>query len=144
VEANSPIDLMDGVDLAGKRVLVVEDGPTLTHGEMSFGAGVVIARRRGASELIDPRPFAVGTIQQTFQRYPHIGPLLPAMGYGDSQIRELEQTITSASPDVLVVATPIDLTRLVKVSMPVVRATYRLQELDGHILERVLHERHII
>jgi predicted GTPase len=144
VEAASPITLSDGLPLAGRRVLVVEDGPTLTHGEMSFGAGVVVARQQGATELIDPRPYAVGTIAQTFARYPHMGPLLPAMGYGAAQIRELEATINSSPAEDLVVATPIDLTRLVHVRMPAVRATYRLLELGEQTLEQALRRKGIL
>ena len=143
VEATSPISLSNGHVLAGRRVLVVEDGPTLTHGEMSFGAGVVIARQQGA-ELVDPRPYAVGTIAQTFARYPHMGPLLPAMGYGEAQIRELEATINASPAELLVVATPIDLTRLVRVHMPAVRATYRLQEISENTIEGALRTKGII
>lgn len=144
VEAASPISLAGANGLAGHRVLVVEDGPTLTHGEMSFGAGVVVAEQHGAAELVDPRPYAVGTIAETYARYPHIGPLLPAMGYGSEQIRELEATINASPADTLVVATPIDLTRLVDVRMPAVRATYRLQEVGGHTIEAVLKEKGIL
>ena len=144
VEAASPISLSDGYELAGRRVLVVEDGPTLTHGEMAFGAGVVVARQRGAAELIDPRPYAVGSIARTFAKYPHMGPLLPAMGYGEGQIRELESTINASPADVLVVATPIDLTRLVNVGIPSVRATYRLEEVGENTIERALQEKGII
>jgi len=144
VEATSPISLANGHDLGGKRVLVVEDGPTLTHGEMPFGAGVVVARQEGAAELIDPRPYAVGSIAQTYRKYPHMGPLLPAMGYGDAQIRELEATINASPAEVLVVATPIDLTRLVNVRMPAVRATYRLEEVGGHVIEGALKDQNII
>jgi predicted GTPase len=138
LEAASPIALANGHVLAGKQALVVEDGPTLTHGEMTFGAGVVIARREGA-ELVDPRPYAVGSIATTFLRYPHMGPLLPAMGYGEQQVRELEQTINASPADVLIVATPIDLTQLVTVRMPSVRATYRLEEREPGTLESALH-----
>lgn len=144
VEATSPISLSSPHALAGQRVLVVEDGPTLTHGEMAFGAGVVAARQEGAAELIDPRPYAVGSIAQTFVKYPHVGPLLPAMGYGDAQIRELEATINASPADVLVVATPIDLTRLVQVRMPAVRATYRLQEVGESTIEAALREKGIL
>jgi predicted GTPase len=144
VEAISPISLSNGHDLSGKRVLVVEDGPTLTHGEMSFGAGVVVARQRGAAELVDPRPYAVGSIAQTYRTYPHMGALLPAMGYGEAQIRELESTINASPADVLLVATPIDLTRLVNVRMPAVRATYRLEEVGEHAIEEALAEKGII
>ncbi|MBV9280065.1 MAG: GTPase [Chloroflexi bacterium] len=144
VEAASPITLSNGHDLAGRRVLVVEDGPTLTHGEMAFGAGVVIARRKGAAELVDPRPYAVGTIAQTYARYPHMGPLLPAMGYGEPQIRELEATINASPAEVLVVATPIDLTRLIEVRMPAVRASYRLDEVGESTIEQALREAGVI
>lgn len=144
VEAASPITLSDGHALAGLRVLVVEDGPTLTHGEMSFGAGVVVARQQGAAELIDPRPYAVGSIARTFAQYPHMGPLLPAMGYGAVQIGELEATINASPADVLVVATPIDLGRLVKVKMPSVRATYRLLELGEHTIEGAMVRKGIL
>lgn len=144
VQATSPISLDGGDGLAGRRVLVVEDGPTLTHGEMAFGAGVVVAQRQGAAELVDPRPYAVGTIAETYARYPHMGPLLPAMGYGEAQIRELEQTINSSPADVLVVATPIDLTRLVKVRIPSVRATYRLNEVSEETIESHMRSKGII
>jgi predicted GTPase len=144
VEATSPISLSNGHDMAGQRVLVVEDGPTLTHGEMAFGAGVVIAKQQGARELIDPRPYAVGSIADTFDRYPHMGPLLPAMGYGQAQILELEQTINASEADLLVVATPIDLTRLLRADMPSVRATYRLNEVGEHTIEAAMKERDII
>ncbi|HLJ67650.1 MAG TPA: cyclic 2,3-diphosphoglycerate synthase [Chloroflexota bacterium] len=144
IEARSPISLSNGFSLSGARALVVEDGPTLTHGDMSFGAGVVVARAQGAAELIDPRPYAVGTIADTFARYPHIGPLLPAMGYGDAQIRELEETINASPADVLVVATPIDLTKIVNVRMPAVRATYRLEEVGQRTIEEALKDRGIV
>jgi len=144
VQATSPISLTNGHELAGRRVLVVEDGPTLTHGEMSYGAGVVVAEKEGAAELIDPRPYAVGSIAQTFAKYPHVGPLLPAMGYDDTQIRELEATINASPADVLVVATPIDLTRLINVRMPAVRATYRLQEVGENAIEDSLRRKAIV
>jgi predicted GTPase len=137
VEAMSPISLSEPVSLEGKRVLVVEDGPTLTHGEMAFGAGVVLARQAGA-ELVDPRAYAVGSIAETFHRYPHIGPLLPAMGYGDDQVRELEATINASPAEILLVATPIDLTRLLRPRMPAVRAMYRLEECTPGSLETAL------
>jgi predicted GTPase len=129
VEAASPV-MADGAErITGGRVLVVEDGPTLTHGEMRFGAGTVLARKCGAAEIIDPRPFAVGSIAATFAAYPAIGPLLPAMGYGDAQIRDLEATIAKVPCDLVIVGTPIDLSRLVKIDKPVVRARYELQEI---------------
>ncbi|HEX6510171.1 MAG TPA: GTP-binding protein, partial [Chloroflexota bacterium] len=143
VEGRSPVSLSNGHNLSGKRVLVVEDGPTLTHGEMPYGAGVVIAREQGAHELVDPRVYAVGTIAATYRAYPHIGPLLPAMGYGDAQIRELEATINASPADVLVVATPIDLTQLIDVRIPAVRASYRLDPQD-HGIEETLKERGIL
>ena len=129
VEAASPV-MADGAEqITGRRVLVVEDGPTLTHGEMRFGAGTVLARKFGAGEIIDPHPFAIGSIAATYTTYPGIGRLLPAMGYGDEQIRELEATIAQVPCDVVIVGTPIDLSRLVKIDKPVVRARYELQEI---------------
>jgi len=129
VEAASPV-MADRPDLiTGRKVLVVEDGPTLTHGEMRFGAGTVMARKFGAGEIVDPRPFAVGSIAETYRTYPAIGPLLPAMGYGDDQVRELEATIERVPCDVVIVGTPIDLSRLVKIRQPVVRVRYELQEI---------------
>jgi predicted GTPase len=129
VEAASPV-MADGAErVAGRRVLVVEDGPTLTHGEMRFGAAAVLARKFGAAELVDPRRYAVGSIASTFEAYPAIGPLLPAMGYGDAQVRELEATIARVPCDVVIVGTPIDLSRVVSIDKPVVRARYELQEI---------------
>jgi predicted GTPase len=130
VRANSPVTVEDGVDLAGKRVLVVEDGPTLTHGEMKFGAGVVAARRRGAAEIVDPRPWAVGTIEETFEKY-DVGPVLPAMGYSDEQLAEMEKIIGDADADVVVIASPIDLRHLIDIRKPAVRVRYELEELPG-------------
>ena len=130
VEAASPVTADDNAAMiTGKRVLVVEDGPTLTHGEMRFGAGSVLARKFGAAELVDPRQFAVGSIAATYSAYPKIGRLLPAMGYGDLQIRDLEATIARVPCDLVIVATPIDLRRLVTIDRPVVRARYELQEI---------------
>jgi predicted GTPase len=114
--------------IKGKRVLVIEDGPTLTHGGMSFGAGVLAAKQQGASELVDPRAYAVGTIQQAFVQYPHIGNLLPAMGYGATQIRELEETINRVPCDVVLIATPVDLGRIISIKQPTCRVTYTLEE----------------
>jgi predicted GTPase len=130
VRANSPVTVEDGVDLAGKRVLVVEDGPTLTHGEMKFGAGVVAARRRGAAEIVDPRPWAVGTLEETFEKY-DVGPVLPAMGYSDEQLAEMEKIIADADADVVVIASPIDLRHLIDIRKPAVRVRYELEELPG-------------
>ncbi|HCJ10425.1 MAG TPA: GTPase, partial [Clostridiales bacterium] len=124
IEAASPVTLSgDGESLRGRKVLVVEDGPTLTHGEMPYGAGTIAARRHGA-ELVDPRPYAVGSIAETFRKYPHIGPLLPAMGYGSSQVGELAETIAKTPADVVVIGTPIDLRRVIELSKPAVRVRY--------------------
>jgi predicted GTPase len=110
--------------MRGKRVLVIEDGPTLTHGEMTFGAGVIATRQYGAAEIIDPRPYLVGTLVETFHKYPDIGAVLPAMGYGAQQVEDLERTINAVDCDVVVSATPIDLTRLVKIDKPTLRVRY--------------------
>jgi predicted GTPase len=130
VLARSPVELQDGPSLEGKRVLVVDDGPTLTHGGMAFGAGTVAARDAGAAELVDPRPFAVGTIAETLARYPHVH-VLPAMGYSDEQLAELEETIDACDCDVVVTGTPIDLARLIRSRHPIRHATYRLEEVGG-------------
>lgn len=140
VEAASPIFVDDPEAVRGKRVLVIEDGPTLTHGEMSYGAGVVAARRFGAAELVDPRSHAVGSIAETFEKYPHIGSLLPAMGYGEEQMAELEETINAAQCDLVLVATPIDLRRLIDVRHPVDRVRYELQVIGRPTLREILAE----
>jgi len=141
VEAASPIFVEDPAAIRGQRVLVIEDGPTLTHGGMAYGAGVVAAHRFGAAELVDPRPYAVGFIAATFEKYPHTGPLLPAMGYGDEQVRDLEETINAAECDLVLVATPIDLRRLIDVRHPVDRVRYELQVIGRPTLEGILIER---
>ena len=141
VEAASPIFVEDPAAVRGKRVLVIEDGPTLTHGEMAYGAGVVAARRFGAAELVDPRPYAVRSIAATLEKYPHVGPLLPAMGYGDEQIQDLEETINGTPCDLVLVATPIDLRRLVNIRHPVDRVRYELQVIGRPTLEEILVER---
>ena len=110
--------------MEGKRVLVVEDGPTLTHGNMTFGAGVIAAQRYGAAEMVDPRPYLVGSLRKTFETYPNIGKVLPAMGYGEQQVKDLEATINACECDRVVSATPIDLTRLVKLEKPILRVRY--------------------
>ena len=138
VLARSPVVLEDGPELAGKRVLVVEDGPTLTHGGMAYGAGTVAARAAGAAELVDPRPFAVGSIAAVFERYPHIGPVLPAMGYSDEQLAELEQTIDACDCDVVVTGTPIDLSHLIRSRRPIRHASYELEEAGGVALAEIL------
>ncbi|MGE5246079.1 MAG: cyclic 2,3-diphosphoglycerate synthase [Betaproteobacteria bacterium] len=140
VEAASPV-IADHPELvAGRKVLVVEDGPTVTHGEMRFGAGTVIAKKLGAGEIVDPRVFAVGTIAETYRTYPAVGPLLPAMGYSDQQVRDLEATIDRVPCDVVIVGTPIDLSRLVKIRKPVVRARYELQEIGQPGLDRIIDD----
>jgi predicted GTPase len=138
IDAAAPIFIDDPEQIRGKRVLVIEDGPTLTHGEMTYGAGVVVARRYGAAELIDPRPYAIGTIQKTFAKYPHIGPLLPAMGYGARQIYELKETIARTPADLVLIATPIDLRRLIDIPQPAARVRYEMQEIGLPTLADVL------
>ncbi|MGE5814737.1 MAG: cyclic 2,3-diphosphoglycerate synthase [Acidobacteriota bacterium] len=129
VEAASPVFLDHPERIAGQRVLVVEDGPTLTHGEMKFGAGMVAALKFGAKEVIDPRPYTIGTITDTFRKYSDIGTLLPAMGYGDQQVKDLEATINKVPCDVVVIGTPIDLNRIISINKPTVRVRYELQEI---------------
>ena len=138
IEAASPISVDDPSAIRGKRVLVVEDGPTLTHGGMKIGAGWVAARRFGAAEIVDPRPFAVGEIAATFEKYPDTGTILPAMGYGEQQIRDLEKTIDAADVDMVVIGTPIDLTRVLKINKPSQRVGYSLDEIGKPDLEDVL------
>lgn len=141
VRAKSPVTVTGDASLMrGKRVLCVEDGPTVTHGEMRFGAAMVAARANGAAEIVDPRPWVVGEIKETFQKYPHIGPLLPAMGYGDDQIADLEKTINSIPCDVVLIGTPIDLSRLVKIDKPVLRVTYALEEIGTPTLATIIDE----
>ena len=141
VEAASPIFVDNPEAIRGKRVLVVEDGPTLTHGEMAYGAGWVAARRFGAAEIVDPRPYAVGSIAQTYAKYPTTGPVLPAMGYGDGQMRELEQTINNAHADLVLIGTPIDLGRLLDLNKPTQRIRYELQEIGQPNLAEILERR---
>jgi predicted GTPase len=138
VEAASPVRVADPDAIAGKRVLVVEDGPTLTHGATTFGAGWLAAQRFGAGVIVDPRPYAVGSIHDTYRAYPHIGPLLPAMGYGQPMIAELEQTINNAEADLVLVGTPIDLGRFLKINKPVQRVRYELQEIGRPTLAELL------
>ncbi|HEX3053953.1 MAG TPA: cyclic 2,3-diphosphoglycerate synthase [Aggregatilineaceae bacterium] len=138
IDAASPIYVDDPDSIRGKSVLVVEDGPTLTHGEMAYGAGVVAARRFGAANLIDPRPYAVGSIISTFNKYPKTGTLLPAMGYGEQQKHDLEETIRNTPADLVIVATPIDLTRVVKIDKPFQRVRYELEEIGQPTVASVL------
>ena len=138
VRAASPIMVDDPKMIKGKRVIVVEDGPTLTHGEMEFGAGVVAAKYFGAAEIVDPRPYAVGSIAKTYEKYPNAGQVLPAMGYGEEQVAELEQTINRIPADLVLIATPIDLGRLVKIKLPSQRVRYSLQEIGSPTLYDVI------
>ncbi len=140
VDAASPISVDKPGLIKGKRVLAVEDGPTLTHGGTKLGAAIVAARKFGASAIVDPRPFAVGRIQETFDIYPEIGSLLPAMGYGKEQIKDLEETINNTDCDTVIVGTPIDLSRVVKINKPMVRVGYDLQEIGTPNLHDVLKE----
>lgn len=135
VEAASPVFPERPSEIVGKKVLVVEDGPTLTHGEMGYGAGVMAARKWGAAELVDPRPYAVGSIAATFKKYPHMGSLLPAMGYSPKQVKELEETVAAVPCDLVIVATPIDLRRVMKIDKPSMRVSYELQEIGAPTLE---------
>ena len=134
VQANSPVTVADADGIKGKRVLVIEDGPTLTHGEMPYGAGHVAARQFGAAEIVDPRPFAQGSIKATFEKYDHVTEILPAMGYSDKQVAELEATIDATPCDLVLVATPIDLGRILKINKPAMRVLYELDELDKSLL----------
>ncbi len=138
VEAASPIFLEEKNGIRGKRVLVVEDGPTLTHGEMSYGAGMIAAKKYGAATLVDPRPFAVGSIRAVFEKYPGIGAYLPAMGYGEQQIRDLELTISASDAELVLIATPIDLRRVMRIEKPALRVRYELQELGSPTLADLL------
>ncbi|MBI5876309.1 MAG: GTPase [Chloroflexi bacterium] len=138
IAAASPVSVDDPAGIAGRRVLVVEDGPTLTHGGMAYGAGVVAARRFGAAEIVDPRPWAVGSIAATYAQYPATGAVLPAMGYGADQVRDLEATIDAASVDLVLIATPIDLRRLITIRKPCQRVGYELQEIGRPTLAEVM------
>jgi predicted GTPase len=138
ITAASPILVEDAEAIRGKRVLVVEDGPTLTHGEMAYGAGALIAQFSGASEIVDPRPYAVGSILETYQKYPTTGSVLPAMGYSDRQIAELQATIEATPADLVLVATPIDLSKIIRLDKPHQRVRYGLQEIGQPTLTEVL------
>ena len=140
IDAASALRLADPAVVTGKRVLAVEDGPTLTHGEMKIGAGVVAAKKYGATEFVDPRPFLVGKLKETFDTYPEIGTILPAMGYGEEQLRDLEATINATDCDAVVVGTPIDLARIVNITKPHTRVFYDLQEIGDPTLAAVLGE----
>jgi predicted GTPase len=140
VDGASPIKVDDPAIIKGKRVLVVEDGPTLTHGGMKLGAGTVAAKKYGAAELVDPRPFTVGKLSETFEIYPNIGTLLPAMGYSEQQLKDLETTINNVDCDAVVIGTPIDLNRIVKINKPNTRVYYDLQEIGYPTLEEILND----
>jgi predicted GTPase len=141
IEGASPLFVDDPDAIKGKRVLVVEDGPTLTHGEMAYGAGWVAARRFGAAEIVDPRPFAVGSIVDTYNKYPTTGDVLPAMGYGEKQMKELEQSINNADVDLVIIGTPIDLGRILKINKPTQRVRYELQEIGQPTLHDLLEKK---
>ncbi|MBL8131007.1 MAG: GTPase [Anaerolineae bacterium] len=141
MEAASPLFVEDPLRIRGRRVLVIEDGPTVTHGEMHYGAGYIAAQRFGASEVIDPRPFAVGSIAETFAKYPGTGKVLPAMGYSPQQILELQETINRSGADLVLAATPIDLTRIMQVALPMQRVRYELQVIGTPTLAETLAER---
>jgi predicted GTPase len=138
IDAASPISVDNFEMIRDKKVLVIEDGPTLTHGEMAYGAGVIAAEKFGAVELVDPRPFVVGSIKKTFEKYPEIGSLLPAMGYSDQQINDLEKTINNSDADLVIIGTPIDLRKIVKLNKPALRVFYNLQEIGHPNLEDAL------
>jgi predicted GTPase len=138
IDAASPISVEEPSLILGKKALVVEDGPTLTHGEMQYGAGMVAAEKFGAEDVVDPRPFTVDSITETFKKYPDIGPLLPAMGYGEQQMNDLEKTVANTPCDVVIIGTPIDLRRVIKINQPSVRVTYDLQEIGRPDLSDVL------
>jgi predicted GTPase len=145
VRAASPFVVEgDADEIRGKRVLAIEDGPTLTHGEMTYGAAVLAAEAHGAAELVDPRPFAVGSIAKTFEEYPHVGRLLPAMGYGRKQVEELRETIARSDAELILIGTPIDLRRIFELDKPALRVTYRLEEIGEPTLTTVLTERGLI
>jgi len=140
IMANSPITVEQPELIKGKKVLVVEDGPTLTHGGMAYGAGVIAAEKLGASELIDPRPYAVGSIKDTFAKYTHLSKLLPAMGYGKTQIEELEQTINNSPAEIVLIGTPIDLRRVMSLNKPAVRVNYKLEEAGTPQMKEILEK----
>jgi len=140
LEAASPITADNPEFIKGKRVLVIEDGPTLTHGNMPYGAATILAKQFGASELVDPRPYAVGSIKEAYKNYPHLGAVLPALGYGEKQIAELNETISHTPCDVVVIGTPVDLRRVIKINKPTVRVRYELKVLGPISLEQILDD----
>ena len=144
IEGASPLTVDNPSVIKGKRVLVVEDGPTLTHGEMKYGAGTVAAQKLGASEIVDPRPYTVKSITETYEKYPNIGVLLPAMGYGEQQMKDLEETINKVDCDSVVIGTPIDLGRILNINKPNTRVKYELQEIGDITVESVLKDKGIL
>lgn len=144
IEADSPVTVDNPELIKGKRVLVVEDGPTLTHGEMKYGAGTVAAKKLGAAEIVDPRPFIVGLITETFKKYPGIGNILPAMGYGEEQVRDLETTINNTDCDSVLIGTPIDLSRIIKINKPSTRASYNLAERGDYDVKAALKSKKLL
>ncbi len=141
VDAASPLFIENGEEIRGKRVLVVEDGPTLTHGEMAYGAGWVAAKKFGAAEIVDPHPYAVRSIADTYAKYPTTGNILPAMGYGEEQVKDLAETIANTPADLVIIATPIDLRRIIDIDKPAVRVRYELQTIGEPTLESILKEK---
>jgi len=140
LEAASPITADKPEAIKGKRVLVIEDGPTITHGNMPYGAGMIFAKKFGAATIVDPRPYAVGSIKEAFKKYPHLGAILPALGYSEKQVAELKETIDNTPCDVVVIGTPIDLRRVVTIKQPTVRVNYELKVLRPVSLEHILDE----
>jgi len=141
VKGASVITVDNSESVKGKKVLVIEDGPTVTHGGMSIGAGTIAAKQFGAKEIVDPRPYATGSILEAYKKYPHMTSILPALGYGEAQVRELEKTINAVPCDLVIIGTPIDLRKVVSINKPAVRARYELQELDTPNLEEILSRR---
>ncbi len=141
IEAASPITVDKPELIENKRVLVVEDGPTITHGNMPYGAGIIAAKQLGAKEIVDPRTHAVGSIVKTFEKYPHLGAVLPAVGYGKGQMKELEETINETPCDAVLIGTPIDLRQVLQLNKPAARAYYELEELSKPSLESILEQR---
>ena len=141
IEARLAIHLQDAAAVKGKRVLVVEDGPTITHGGLGYGAGFLAARRAEVAEIVDPRPLATGEIAEAFDTYRHVGPVLPALGYAESQLADLQATIALAECDVVLVATPIDLSRVISIDKPTLRVTYEFEERSPARLPRILRDR---
>jgi len=141
VLADSELTADNTDPIKGKKVLVIEDGPTLTHGEMAYGAGVIAARRFGAAALVDPRPYLTGSLQQTFQKYPGIGTVLPAMGYGKRQMKDLQDTINQTRCDLVLTATPVDLTRLIHINKPSIRIRYSYKDNSAPTLEEMIRDR---